>query len=415
MEELLKELTELVYRLREYPSILDKKAILKKYPHLKGVLKWVYDPGKKFYITGKQLQDNFYMFESNETNLNIYQLFDLISKREVTGNLAISYCLSFIKKYIQYKDILFLIFNKDLRCGISVKTINSVFSKLIPEFNIPLANDYNPKKHNIFNKEYLVSRKLNGLRCLCFLEPNKITFLSKKGKEFWTFGIIEKELKEKFDIPKEGLVLDGEMCIFKNGIEYFQLIIREFRKKNHTISHPLYYVFDMYTMNDFKKGKDSFLNYKTKYRIIQNLFKNYIYIKPLEQRELISGKQLEFPIEWEGLVLRKNESSLFKRTDNLLKVKNFEEEEFKVLDIETSTIMVEGERINSCGSLIIKYKGIYVGVGSGLTQDQRINWFQNPEDIIGKIITVRYTTTSENKKGESSLIFPRLKGIRDGY
>lgn len=419
MENSLARLTELIERLQKYSGTSDKKLLLKQYPDLKEILKLTYDPYIKFYITGKQVEDNLYLMNGLRNDEYTYKdyipVLQKISERVFTGDLALLQCMKIIRNNTQYKDTIIKILNKDLRCGISIKTINSVFPGLIQDFQVPLAKDYNPLKHNVFNNNYFISRKLDGIRCLCFITKEDITFLSRNGKEFWTLDTIKNELLQKFKIPESGIVLDGELCIFENGVEDFNLIVSEYRRKDHTINNPRYYIFDMYSLEGFKKAVDSFPNYKSKFSMLKQLFNGYQYIKVLEQIPLGNENELNYPDYWEGLIIRKNNSSLFKRSNDLLKVKGFKEAEFEVLDIETSTMMIDGKVTNTCGSLLISYKGHPVDVGSGLSRDQRLEWYNDPTRIIGKTITVKYTSESRNKEGKLSLRFPRLKGVRDEY
>ena len=57
----------------------------------------------------------------------------------------------------------------------------------------------------------------------------------------------------------------------------------------------------------------------------------------------------------------------------------------------------------------IMHKGYSVAVGSGFTQEQRIKYYNNPEDIIGKTITVQYFEETKNQEGGISLRFPTVK------
>ena len=59
----------------------------------------------------------------------------------------------------------------------------------------------------------------------------------------------------------------------------------------------------------------------------------------------------------------------------------------------------------------IKHKDNIVRVGSGFSIDQRKHYFNNPQDIVGKEITVQYFEESQNQNGEYSLRFPVIKVI----
>jgi DNA ligase-1 len=62
--------------------------------------------------------------------------------------------------------------------------------------------------------------------------------------------------------------------------------------------------------------------------------------------------------------------------------------------------------------LVIEHKGNIVEVGSGLSKEQRISWYSNPQEIIGKTITVQYFEETTNKNNNMiSLRFPVLKYV----
>jgi DNA ligase-1 len=120
---------------------------------------------------------------------------------------------------------------------------------------------------------------------------------------------------------------------------------------------------------------------------------------------------------WEGLMIREDVGYEGKRTNSLLKVKKFHDEEYVVnnLIMETHRIIdsvtgLETER-EMLGAVEIEHKGNIVKVGSGWSQEQRIKYNENPEELLGKTITVQYFEESKNKDGEYSLRFPVVKYV----
>ena len=118
---------------------------------------------------------------------------------------------------------------------------------------------------------------------------------------------------------------------------------------------------------------------------------------------------------WEGLMFRKNVSYKGTRTNDLLKYKEFNEDDYKVIDVEKSEVqdVVNGiaTKIPAIGALIIEHKGNKVHVGTGLSLEQRKRWLEHPEEIIGQIINVKYFEETKSQDGSYSLRFPVLKGI----
>ena len=59
----------------------------------------------------------------------------------------------------------------------------------------------------------------------------------------------------------------------------------------------------------------------------------------------------------------------------------------------------------------IEHKGYKVAVGSGWNQEQRIRYEANPNELIGKTITVQYFEETKNQEGGISLRFPTVKHV----
>ena len=67
---------------------------------------------------------------------------------------------------------------------------------------------------------------------------------------------------------------------------------------------------------------------------------------------------------------------------------------------------------DAVSAIIIDHKGTKVQVGSGLSKEQRLDWYSNPHNIIGKTVTIQYFEETINKKDDSlSLRFPVLKYV----
>lgn len=411
-----KRLEAMTEELSHTNSIIEKRHILSKYEDMKDILYWTYNPYIKFYVSARNIK-KFMSSKDRSGGVyavnDIYELLRLLHKREATGNDALFSCEFFINRNKEHEPVILKILNKDLECGINVKTINSAFTELIPQFEVPLANKYNPEKHDIFNGHWLLSRKLDGIRCLIFIYSNEIKCMTREGFEIVTLGKIKEELKQKWEFTYP-IILDGELCIYKNGFEDFNSILSLYNRNNFTIEDPMFYVFDCYSINEFTQGYSD-ENYVPKILALKQKLRDFKYIKFLEQISLEDESQLIIPYGWEGFIARRNEETLFKRSNSLLKIKEFMEEEFKVLTFKSSEMIIDGVLTPIVGSLVVEYKENTVDVGSGLSQEQRIDWLLNPEKIVGKTITVKYFSESVDKTGKASLRFPIFKRIFEKY
>lgn len=416
-EQLLNKMKDLISILKEDQSTYWKQGVLQQYSECKDILKRVYNPFEQFNVTADGILTYIeeYGISPIYNGITLNELLDMLSKREITGNAAKSLCVSYINHYEEYEDTILAIIDKDLRCGIKAKTINKVWKNLVPTFDVPLAKDYEADMSLFQQGEPLwVSRKMDGIRCLVFIpEDGRPIAYSRKGKEFWTLDKVLTNITLNWKGDKN-IILDGEISINGN----FQETIRQIRRKNHTIEIPVFHVFDCYTIEEFNESTSS----SKPYSVIQSYLKENLddgfHIEKLQQTPVNNYNELwntisSIPQGWEGYIIRQNNPTQFKRSKNLLKVKNWKEAEYTVLDVEMSNKLIDGMVQDCCGSLTIDHKGYTVDIGSGLSDLQRLHWYDHPETIIGKTITVKYFEETVDKKGELSLRFPILKGIRE--
>lgn len=411
---------QFINEMNKTNSTLDKKEVLKRYPEMKQMLEAVYNPFKQYYVSSDNLKKNSDL-QTIDTHDNIFDLLEDLRLRKITGHEAISFCNNFIRANKDYKDIIYKIIDKDLECRIGDKIINDVYPNLIPTFEVALCNKYEDQKNKIdvADGTWYSSHKLDGCRCICDIdEQGNIKFYSRQGNEFETLEILKKEIKT---MNLKNVILDGEICIVDdNGKEDFQAIMKLIRRKDFQIPNPKYLVFDQIYRPDFyqQKSKTSFskrLEYLNK--TISRYSGNRI-----EMLKQIKIESLEHFMElckeaedknWEGLIIRKDVSYEGKRSNNLLKVKQMSDNEYKVIDVEFGPfrIIENGieKTIETLSNVVIEHKGNRVSVGSGFTINQRKEYYEHPEQIVGKIITVQYFEETLNQNGSYSLRFPIFK------
>jgi len=255
----MQELKEFVEQMRATSSSLDKVEILKQQSEfIQKVLEYTYNPYKQYYVTSKTCKKNSGLFKYN-THETIFSLLDDLTNRKYTGHDAIAQINGFITANPGYEDLIYSIIDKDLKTRTGAKVINKAFPNLIPEFNVALAQSYEPKLASFgegYSETWYASRKLDGVRCLAVTdEMGKCTLYSRMGKEFTTLN------KIKYAIEATGIinyVFDGEICMLdKDGNEDFQSVMKELRRKDHQIENPTFMIFDMIHKTEFDKGKST--------------------------------------------------------------------------------------------------------------------------------------------------------------
>lgn len=428
---LLENLQALVNAINASNSTNAKIEVLKQFKNNELVckaLQYTYSPYKQFNLTSASCKKYVGQFEVEYIE-DLFLLLDKLSNREITGNAAIAAVQRFYMLFPDYTDLILNIIDKDLKIRMNAKNINKAVPNLIPEFNVALCNVYADYKDKVdFERDnWLAARKLDGCRCIAVVDENgKCTCWSRQGKRLETLGKIEEEVSS---LGFKNVVFDGECCIVdENGDEHFDWIMKEIKKKGHTIERPMYQVFDFLTKEEFESGKGK-VNLCIRQEYLQKIFaKHYPYLNYMRMVEQTPVQSLEHfnqlfneakEKDWEGLVIRKNVPYEGKRSNNMLKVKAFSDAEYVVESVEFGPfrLIKEGKEVEEevLTNFTITHKGNKVSVGSGLSLDERRYYHNHPEEIIGKTVTIQYFEETKNRDGQYSLRFPTLKTIyKDG-
>lgn len=368
-------------------------------------------------------------YKTDGTNANLESilpaLYDL-SSRQVTGNAAIEY-LRMLLASLNEDDakVLERIIAKDLKCGVQVSTANDVWSGLIKEYPVMLCSPFEQKLVDKINFPAYAQMKMDGMRFNAIVRDGKCEFRSRNGKEILLLGNLEQEfisLAGNIDC-----VFDGELLVmFPDDHQFADRqtgngILN--RANKGTISEEQAAmvhasVWDLIPYVQFADGYCS-TPYSKRFSTLQDLI---IRQSPENKKVwLVTSTIVETQEEaqeifqdylasgYEGIIL-KDGSGVWedKRAKHQIKFKGELECDLKIVAIEEGT----GKYAGMLGSLICESSDgvIKVSVGSGLTDADRKNL---GEEILDKIVAIKYNSRIKNKLGEESLFLPIFVEIRN--
>lgn len=415
----MKELVQIFTDLKNDSSRTGKEAILKAYEDNKlfrKVLEFVYNPYIVTGISTRKLKKKVKGVNPSETLQSITCVMNYL----LHNNTGKDYDIVVLQNFIDTLDedaqeLVKQIVTKDLKVGITSKTINKVYGKgTIPEFAVMLAESYEKKADKVKGKFY-ITKKLDGNRCIAMKEDGKVKFFTRKGQEI--SGMTQ--LEEEFASYPDNQVYDGEILLInKDNLptdELFRATQKVVRKDGEK-KDLLFYIFDTLPLSEFKAGKSK-KTYEQRRNTI-NMFTESEFIRVLPV--LYEGNDInmisvltKFAEEkgWEGLMV--NTANGFyqtKRVVDLLKVKKMKTADLMCVSMENA---IDGQFKGILARINVEYKGNIVGVGSGFTIDERKYFTENPDEIVGKIVEIQYFEESKDEKtGQPSLRFPVFKGIR---
>lgn len=417
----MKEVITIINNLREISGTNDKIQILKDNKDndlLQKVLEYTYNPFKKYGISENLLEDNV---PYTNFTIDIFGLLDILSESNINNSLraTTNSFISSIENYEErelYKCMLF----KDLKIGINSKTINKVWKGLIPQFNVMLADKYFEKQQKVKNKEFIITQKLDGARFILIKDNNgNVKYYTRQGQE--VTGLIEFENDIKL-IPNN-TVIDGEVLLNKEGLhskDLYRETMKEFRKKDE--KHGLIlHAFDILTFDDFINGISK-TPCKIRKEQLHNLISFNSFTNIIEVPIRYIGKNEEIIVKLLDEAINRDEEGVMvnladapyecKRTNNILKVKKFQDADLRVLNIIEGT----GKNVGKLGSITIQFEKdgqlYHCDCGSGFSDEERVLYYNNNNLLLNKIVTIGYFEISQNSKTkEYSLRFPTWKGI----
>lgn len=329
----------------------------------------------------------------------------------------ISIIQGFINKQPEHqRDFYKQMITKTFRLGCNSKVINKVIPNLIPTFDVMLGTPID--KCKIKDGEWIsLSRKLNGTRC-AFI-GNKC--MTRQGKEYVGLQHIIDDLLKFKDGSYENMFLDGEL-LYKNkeGLsdsEAFQKGTGLAMSKETDKSELKFVIFDAFPLEEFWSGKSkkSYIERKENLKIIDMDFADSenIEVVPIlyegtDHSEIWKWLDYAEENDWEGIMINLNTPYECKRTKSLIKVKKFFSCDIKCIDIEEGS----GRNKGTLGALVCDYKENRVNVGSGFSDVDRKHFWLHPEDVVGRIVSVKYKEETKNKDGGISIQFPVFECVR---
>jgi DNA ligase 1 len=422
MQQDLEKLYNFVEAMKATSKSTEKKELLQKIKNDDFIVKaieYTYNPFKKFNVTSKNCLKKKELV-SDEYD-DFWKMLDDLTSRELSGNKAIACVNGFISRYPEYEDMLYSIIDKNIKIRAGDSIINKIIPDLIPTFDVALTHLYDEKRVNFEWDTWYASRKLDGVRCLTYYNPltGDIHSYSREGNEFLTLSRMHESLKSMK--VTEPLWFDGEICMIdESGVEDFQGIMKEINKKDHTIENPCYLLFDVLTEKEFT-SQTSRVKLSDRWKRFDNIILPNGIVKIVLQVKLTSVEQMQELwqnadiLEHEGIIIRKDTFYVGKRSHDILKLKTFKDGEFRVIKVESEVMRIvqDGREIEEemMARVFVDHKGFSVGVGSGWSFEQRRRYHKNPEEILGKEITVRYFEETNDVYGNTSLRHPSVKHV----
>lgn len=417
----MKEVIKIFEQIKNTNSTNDKKTIIaanKDNELLKKCLKFLLDDNIVTGISDKKLK-KFVGMSGHELN-TFEEIMEYLTDFNSGSDMDIGTMQGFIESQPkEYRNFYSQMITKKYRIGCDKKIVNSVIPKLIPTWDVqqayPISDKNKPKDGELF----FLSQKLNGNNCGWY----KGQLISRQGKPFKGLDHIIKDIKR---LPKiEKFFINGEL-IRKNydnlsDNDNFQIGTGIINSDDSDKSCIKFVIYEVIPVEEFENG-ESKLSYKARRETLLNPLTTAISRLDTDNLEVVpiiyegTDQSVIQPLldkadkdGWEGLMLNKDTKWKNKRNNGILKIKSFKHADVLCTDI----VEGDGKYKGTLGLIKCDYKGYELGVGSGFTDEQRNYYWNNPNEIVGKIVQIKFKGETKNKNGGLSVQFPIFEIIRN--
>lgn len=435
---------DIIRELADTPGRNDKLALIKAYSNeteFKAVMQFIYNPYHKTGISKAKLNKAIAMgIPATIDGITALDIIEYLKDHNTGTDADLIYVSSYVNQYAEGTLDRWLaeaIVTQNLKIGVTSTSLNAVYGRdFIPKTGCMLGTRYD----DVRNVDWpcIVTEKLDGIRRVLIKENGVVKCYSRSGHE--DTGMVEI-IKEAAFLP-DNYVYDGELIAagsFKDNIAVRQAT-SSIANSGGTKKNLIFYVFDMLPVEQFYYGISSENALQRKLRLAATLddqnsacilneehWKGYVvnfrcsedvsidmpHIKAIPVLGLVERFQEVQPIVeriWarhgEGVMLNvANGRYEIKRSKKLLKVKFVGEEVLPVVDF----IEGRGKYADMLGAIIVEYRGNRVGVGSGFTEYQRREIWENQEYYRGQYAEIDTFGESQNQLGDISLNCPIFK------
>jgi DNA ligase-1 len=346
-------------------------------------------------------------------------MLDRLISRTVTGNAARTEVENLLNLLTADEaQVIINLLKGDLRCGISVATINKMFPDTIPEY--PYMRCSLMKGSNIDNFDWasgiFSQEKADGMFANIFLHPDLITKITSRNGTLFANTEFRDFIHEFVNVADEGYCYHGELLVLEDG----KVLARELGngvlnsvlkggcfEKNQK---PFYMVWDRVPLKDAVSGGKCKTPYKDRFAAIKNINGTFVDVIPTK----IVYSLAEAYEHYVELTSRNIEGTVIKNPKAIWEDKTSKDQIKLKIEAEVDLIVRgfnpgNGKNAHLFGSIMAESSDGRLRVNvSGISDKdrERIN-NEREEWIDKKIITVRANSIMESND-VAALFLPRL-------
>lgn len=392
----------------------------------RAVFAWTYSPLHDFYV--KDLND--LPAPTEPTRRHWTDTLKKLSEREVTGNDAKQLIANQLANYDTEEEceLFKKIIRRDLRAGISAKTINRAFPDLIYEHPYMRCDTLSEKNLERIGFPVISQLKLDGMYIDIKVDDGKVTYMSRKGSILpFNDPVRDAELiniADGYVIQGEAIVIGGEVEQEEKTVEQMMLDRASgngyLNSDDIDLDKVIFIAWDVIPVTEFAGGNSytkPYIERLAKIEKITHLAGDWLRLVETKMCDDLEAVREHFKAvrreAQEGTVI-KNPKGIWKdgTSKDQLKYKVIAENDFVITGYNEG----EGKYEGQVGSVIVESRdGDIVTAVSGFTDAMRLEITENIDALIesGTIMTVKHNDILTSEQTDKLALFlPRFVKLR---
>ena len=417
---------DVIKQLESVSSRNEKLRVLEEHKDnklLKKIFEYAYNPEIVWNI--KDIPD---IATPNENNIDLEKaidyLYESLHVNSIRGNAAKELVKSVLEALSKEdSEIVSRMLRKDLRVGMNIKTIAKVWKEFLAfEFPVMLCASYSEKNFQNIRFPAIAQEKADGVRCIIVVKKNSVVAYSRKGQQI---DITGTPLEFAMQSCKEG-IYDGELLVIDDNEQILPRkigngIVNKAIKGTVSQNEKNRFVFcawDWIPENDYFNRRCN-IPYEERLKILDNYLVRTKHVKMIETRivnDLNEAKSFYNEVlsrGGEGIIV-KNVDGIWeaKRVKHQVKMKLEKDVDLRIVDVIEGT----GKNAGALGALVLETDDgkLRVSVGTGFSDEQRKEFWNKKNELIGKICTIKGNGIIDAKnKDKASIFLPVFVELRE--
>ena len=293
---------------------------------------------------------------------------------------------------------------RNVEIKVTPRQINIVYGPdTVDDLQMMKAVSFFGREHLIRERTYTIRPIVDGLRCVAVKENGETRIYSRHGIMLEGFD----QITDEFDkAPYDNTVFDGVIAyegfgsVDMKGFDLAFKAINTARSLTADKKDFVFYIYDVVDAEEFR-ARDTVRPFKDRREFLETNFVDGRYIKLV--RSIFRGIRISNIIKYYKQEVAAGKTGIYVNLDYEPYALKNQAAFFKVSELQDADLMIMDYELDDdkrqLKNIIVDFKDSRIKVGMGFTNEEREWFYNNAEDLIGRIATVTFLMIKQKMDG----------------